>query len=88
MSTLSIRLDAELERKLDLEVTRLGTTRTRFVQELLSQKLDSPGPALLLEQARAEYRLPDPAKAKVKTNKAANVKSLVRDVVAGKGKRS
>jgi hypothetical protein len=87
MSTLSIRLGPELERKLDREVDRLGTTRSRFVQDLLAEKLDTPSPVLLLQEARAEYRLPDPARAKVKTRKASNVKALVREVVAGKKKR-
>ena len=87
MSTLSIRLDPELEHKLDWEVARLGTTRSRFVQDLLAEKLAAPNPALLVMEARAEYKLPDPAKAKVRTDKSANVKALVRDAVAAKGKR-
>ncbi|WP_325547241.1 hypothetical protein [Ramlibacter sp.] len=86
MSTLSIRLNHELELKLDREVARLGTTRSRFVQDLLAQKLDAPTPAMLLSEARAEYKLPDPAKAKVRTRKASNVKALVRKVVAQKKK--
>ncbi|WP_194792784.1 ribbon-helix-helix protein, CopG family [Caenimonas koreensis] len=86
MSTLSIRLDAELEDRLDREVERLGTTRSRFVQDLLLQRLESPSPFALLQEARTEYKLPNPARAKVKTNKAANVKALVRAVVAGKGR--
>jgi hypothetical protein len=86
MSTLSIRLDPELERKLDSEVARLGTTRSRFVQELLADRLQASSPALLLQEARAEYKLPDPAKARVKTDKAANVKALVREAVVRKGK--
>jgi predicted DNA-binding protein len=86
MSTLSIRLDPELERKLDSEVARLGTTRSRFVQELLADRLQASSPALLLKEARAEYKLPDPAKARVKTDKAANVKALVREAVVRKGK--
>ncbi|MBC7602954.1 MAG: CopG family transcriptional regulator [Ramlibacter sp.] len=86
MSTLSIRLDPQLEEKLDREVARLGTTRSRFVQEMLAQRLESPSPMALLQEARAEYKLPDPARAKVKTNKASNVKALVREAVAKKGR--
>jgi metal-responsive CopG/Arc/MetJ family transcriptional regulator len=88
MSTLSIRIDPDLERRLDLEVARLGTTRSRFVQDLLSEKLEQRSPLHLLEEARAEYGLPDPAKARKRTNKAAQVKRMVQDAVAAKHGRS
>lgn len=84
MSTLSIRLDPELERRLDLEVERRGSTRSRYVQELLREALSPQDPLHLLREARAEYGLPDPAEVKVRTNKAANVKVLVRQAVADK----
>lgn len=91
MSALSIRLDAELERRLDLEVARRNTTRSRFIQELLREALAPKDPVLLLQEARAEYALPDPARKRVRTDKSTQVKSLVQDAVkrklsAGKAK--
>jgi metal-responsive CopG/Arc/MetJ family transcriptional regulator len=84
MSTLSIRLDPDLERRLDLEVARRKSTRSRFVQELLREALSPQDPVHLMQEARAVYGLPDPTRAKVRTNKAVDVKALVRKAVAGK----
>jgi predicted transcriptional regulator len=84
MSALSIRLDPELERRLDLEVARRKTTRSRFVQELLRSALEPQDPMHLVREARAEYGLPDPLAHKPRTNKAGRVKALVRAAVAGK----
>lgn len=88
MSALSIRLDPDLERRLDLEVARRNTTRSRFVQDLLREALQPQSAMHLLEEARAEYGLPDPRTHKPRTNKAANVKKLVREAVARKHGRS
>ena len=88
MSTLSIRLDPELERRLDLEVARRKSTRSRFVQDLRPEALSPQVPVPLLQEARAAYGLPDPAAAKVRTNKAAEVKALVRKAVADKQGRA
>jgi metal-responsive CopG/Arc/MetJ family transcriptional regulator len=88
MSTLSIRLDPELERRLDLEVARRKSTRSRFVQDLLREALSPQDPVHLLQEARAAYGLPDPAAATVRTNKAADVKALVRKAVANKQGRA
>lgn len=85
MSILSIRLDPELERQLDLEVARRRTTRSRLVQEMLRASLAPQNPALLLQEARAAYELPDPAAAPRKTDRARKAKSLVRKAVARKG---
>jgi len=84
MSALSIRLDAELERRLDLEVARRNTTRSRFVQDLLREALEPRDPVLLLQEARAEYALPDPAKKRVRTDRSTRVKALARDAVKRK----
>ena len=88
MSALSIRLDPELERRLDLEVARRKTTRSRFVQELLREALEPQDPMHLLEEARAQYGLPDPLTHKPRTNKSAHVKELVRKAVLRKHGRS
>ncbi len=84
MSALSIRLDPELERRLDLEVARRNTTRSRFVQEILRDALAPKDAVMLLQEARAEYALPDPARKRVRTDKSARVKSLVRETVKRK----
>ena len=84
MNALSIRLDPDLERRLDLEVARRNTTRSRFVQELLRDALAPKSSVLLLQEARAQYSLPDPARARERTDKSTRVKSLVRDAVKRK----
>ncbi len=84
MSALSIRLDPELERRLDMEVARRKTTRSRFVQELLRRALEPQDPMHLVQEARAEYGLPDPLSHKPRTDKASRVKTLVRAAVARK----
>ena len=84
MSAMSIRLDPELERRLDLEVARRNTTRSRFVQELLREALAPKNSVLLLHEARAEYALPDPARKRVRTDKSARVKSLAQEAVKRK----
>jgi len=84
MNALSIRLDPDLERRLDLEVAKRGTTRSRFVQDLLRDALAPKDPVLLLMEARAEYALPDPARKRVRTDKSTRVKDLVRETVRRK----
>lgn len=84
MSILSIRLDPDLERQLDLEVARRRTTRSRLVQEVLRASLAPQDPARLLQEARAAYELPDPATVQAKTDLAGNTKSAVRQAVARK----
>lgn len=84
MSALSIRLDADLERRLDLEVARRNTTRSRFVQDLLREALAPKNPVLLLQEARAEYVLPDPSRKRVRTDKSTRVKELARESVKRK----
>ncbi|HEY4080077.1 MAG TPA: ribbon-helix-helix protein, CopG family [Burkholderiaceae bacterium] len=84
MSALSIRLDPELEHRLDLEVARRNTTRSRFVQDLLREALSPKDPVLLLQEARAEYALPDPVRKKTRTDKSTRVKALVRESVERK----
>ena len=84
MSTLSIRLDTDLGRQLDIEVARRGTTRSKFVQEVLREALTPQHPLRLLQEARAEFGLPDPAAARTQTNKAADVKRLARKSVQRK----
>lgn len=78
MAALSLRLDSELEMRLNQEVARRKTTKTQFVQDLLRQALEPRNPVDLLYAVRAEHGLPDPADASVPlTDRSENVKSLV-----------
>ena len=84
MSALSIRLSPEIEKRLEMEVSRLKVTKTRFVQDLLESALAPKDAVALLMQAREQYGLDELAKTAVPTNKAARVKALVREAVQKK----
>lgn len=84
MSALSIRLSPEIEKRLALEVGRLKVTKSKFVQDLLENALAPKDSVALLMQARAQYGLDDLAQAAATTNKAAQVKALVREAVQKK----
>lgn len=88
MSALSIRLDAETARRLDQEVARRGTTRSRFVQDMLREALQPADPLALLHEARAHYGLPDPLAQQPRTDKASQTKALVREAVRRKQGKS
>jgi hypothetical protein len=86
MSTLSLRLPPALSSRLDEEVARRGTTRSRFVQEVLQRALAPKDPVQLLEEVRAAYRLPAPAArpAEQRTEASLRVKEGVRTAAAAK----
>ena len=84
MSALSIRLSPEIEKRLEMEVSRLKVTKSRFVQDLLESALAPKDAVALLMQAREQYGLDELAKTAVQTNKAGNVKVLVREAVQKK----
>jgi predicted DNA-binding protein len=84
MSALSIRLSPEIEKRLEMEVSRLKVTKSRFVQDLLESALAPKDAVALLMQAREQYGLDDLAKTAAPTRKAANVKALVREAVQKK----
>jgi predicted DNA-binding protein len=84
MSALSIRLSPEIERRLEMEVSRLKVTKSRFVQDLLESALAPKDAVALLMQAREQYGLDELAKTAATTNKAGNVKTLVREAVQKK----
>jgi predicted DNA-binding protein len=83
-SALSIRLTPEIEKRLEMEVSRLKVTKSRFVQDLLESALAPKDAVALLMQAREQYGLDELAKTAKPTNKAANVKALVREAVRKK----
>ena len=84
MSALSIRLSPEIEKRLEMEVSRLKVTKSRFVQDLLESALAPKDSVALLMQAREQYGLDELAKTATVTNKAANVKALAREAVQKK----
>lgn len=84
MSALSIRLTPEIEKRLEMEVSRLKVTKSRFVQDLLESALAPKDAVALLIQAREQYGLDDLAKTATPTNKAASVKDLVREAIQKK----
>ncbi len=84
MSALSIRLSPEIEKRLEMEVSRLKVTKSRFVQDLLENALAPKDAVALLMQARAHYGLDELAQTATVTNKAANVKALVREAAQKK----
>lgn len=84
MSALSIRLTPEIEKRLEMEVSRLKVTKSRFVQDLLESALAPKDAVALLMQAREQYGLDELAKTAPSTHKAADVKALVREAVQKK----
>jgi predicted DNA-binding protein len=84
MSALSIRLNPEIEKRLEMEVSRLKVTKSRFVQDLLESALAPKDAVALLMLVRERYGLDELAKTAEPTHKAANVKALVREAVQKK----
>jgi hypothetical protein len=88
MGSLSLRLSPDLEARLEEEVLRRNTTKTRFVQELLSRALEPKDPIALLKQARAAYGLPEPGSAGlVLSVRSEHVKDAVGKAVRAKRSR-
>lgn len=57
---ISVRLDPELEARLDQEVRRLGVTKSEFVKDALERILGMKSPASLLNQVRSKTPMGDP----------------------------
>ena len=58
--TLTVRLDAALETKLDQEARRLGVTKSEFVKDALERVLGLKDPAALLKAVRGGRPMGDP----------------------------
>jgi predicted DNA-binding protein len=84
MSALSIRLSPEIEKRLEMEVSRLKVTKSRFVQDLLESALAPKDSLALMAQARQRFGLDEAALNAPATNKAGNVKALAREAVQQK----
>jgi hypothetical protein len=84
MTALSIRIEPELEEMLSLEVKRLKTTRSKFIQNLLTQALAPKDAYALLMKAHAQFGIEQPDLSIPRTNNASNVKALVKAAIEEK----
>ena len=85
-AALSIRIPPEIEQRLELEVARLSTTKSKYVQDLLRQALAPKDPVALLKQLRSDFGISPPADAP-RTNRSMHSKALARQAVALKHNR-
>ena len=85
-AALSIRIPPEIEQRLEHEVARLSTTKSKYVQHLLRQALAPKDPVALLMQIRADYGIA-PQVGMPKTDKSRHSKELARLAVARKYNR-
>lgn len=74
--TFTVRLDPNLERRVDLEARRLGITRTEFVRDAIERVLGLKNPVHLLDAVRNRKPLGKPS---MSTNVSAEVKARLRD---------
>ena len=58
--TLTVRLDAALETKVDQEARRLGVTKSEFVKDALERVLGLKDPAALLRAVRSRRPMGNP----------------------------
>jgi len=58
--TLTVRLDAALETKVDQEARRLGVTKSAFVKDALERVLGLKDPAALLKAVRSRRPMANP----------------------------
>lgn len=89
MSTaLSIRISPEIQERLEREASRLSTTKSKYVQHLLEQALLPKDPIALLMEVRQECGIPVVTAKMPSTNKASNVKKLVKEAIVRKHGRA
>ncbi len=82
-NALSIRIPPDIEQRLDREVARLHTTKSKYVQDLLKLALEPKDPVALLHQIRADLGIaPTPNSAS--TDRSSNTKALVKESIARK----
>ena len=86
-AALSIRIPPEIEQRLEQEVARLSTTKSRYVQDLLRRALAPKDPIALLMQIRKDYGI-SPQKGMPQTDKSRRSKELARQAVARKYNRA
>ncbi len=87
MTALSIRIESELEEMLNLEVKRLKTSRSKFIQNLLAQALAPKDAYALLVKAHAQFGIEQVDSSTPRTHAASNVKALVKAAVEEKHRK-
>ncbi len=85
-AALSIRIPPEIEQRLEHEVARLSTTKSKYVQDLLRQALAPKDPVALLMQIRSDFRI-SPQNGAPRTDRSKHVKDLAKEAVARKHNR-
>ena len=86
-AALSIRIPPEIEQRLEQEVARLSTTKSRYVQDLLRQALAPKNPIALLMQIRSDLGI-SPKKGLLQTDKSRHSKELAKQAVGRKYNRA
>jgi predicted transcriptional regulator len=76
MMTLTVRLDAALETKVDQEAKRLGVTKSEFVKDALERVLGLKDPAALLKAVRSRRPMGNPYASQ---NVSARMKAKLRE---------
>ena len=71
---LSVRVDRDLEPYFELEIKRLKTTKSEFVNRLLRQALAPIDPMQLLLEIRSKYGIPEPGIDTPRTQNSTNTK--------------
>ena len=74
--TLTVRLDAALETKVDQEARRLGITKSEFVKDALERVLGLKDPAALLKAVRSGRPMGNPDASE---NVCSRVKAKLRE---------
>jgi predicted transcriptional regulator len=74
--TLTVRLDAALETKVDQEARRLGITKSEFVKDALERVLGLKDPAALLKAVRSGRPMGNP---QASENVSARMKAKLRE---------
>lgn len=82
--TLSVRIDRDLEPHFELEIKRLGTTKSEFVNKLLRQALAPKDPMQLLLDIRSKYGIPEPGVDTPRTHNSSNTKERAVQTVRSK----
>jgi hypothetical protein len=86
--TLSVRVDRDLEPQFELEIKRLGTTKSEFVNKLLRQALAPKDPMQLLLDIRSKYGIAEPDVNTLRTKNSSNTKQRALQVVRSKRRAS
>ena len=82
--TLSVRIDRDLEPYFELEIKRLKTTKSEFVNSLLRKALAPQDPMQLLLDIRSKFGIPEPAVDTPRTQNSTNTRERAAQVVRDK----